>query len=134
MVKKITPDPPPPCRTSSAEKKAVYLSKTLHASLVQIISPPPQQNVARHLQTLAATAFRVVDTDTSNSLFSVQPGVNAQVALTQLSQLLKSVELNADEIYPRLDGFERDLLMHSVALSRTVVDALLHAANAPSHT
>ncbi|BBP76388.1 hypothetical protein PHLH7_24920 [Pseudomonas sp. Ost2] len=128
MVKKITPDPPP-SSTPALVEQATYLNRVMHDSLLQIESDHPQ-NPPIHLETLATTAFRTVESDTSSvpPLFSIQPGVTAKVALTRVSELLKSAELNADEICPRLSGFERDLLMgmiHSVALSRTVVDALL---------
>jgi len=129
MVKKITPGPLP-YRASSSEEKADYLRKVMHDSLAQIESDPPPQPSPTPLDTLSHTAFRTVGADqpSADSLFSVQAGVTAQVALTQVSQLLKSAELNADELCPRLDGFERDLLLgliHSNTLSRTVVDALL---------
>ncbi|WP_273822860.1 DUF6124 family protein [Pseudomonas asplenii] len=136
MVKKITPDPPP-CRASSPTEKADYLRKVMHAFLAQIKSDPPPQPSAIPLDTLATTAFRTVGSNQSSaaSLFCVQGGVTAQVALAQVSQLLKSAELNADELCPRLDGFERDLLLgvvHSIILSRTVVDALLEGSCAPT--
>ncbi|WP_397458384.1 hypothetical protein AB3464_27275 [Pseudomonas asplenii] len=129
MVKKITPDPPP-CSTSSLEEKAAYLSKVMHESLAQIQSAPPDSQRPILLNTLTTTAFKTVEPNTSSapSLFSVQPGITAQVALTQVSELLRCAELHADEVCPRVDGFERDLVLgmiHSVALSRTVVEALL---------
>lgn len=135
MVKKITPDPPP-CRASSYEEKADYLRKVMYDSLAQIESDPPPQPLPTPLETLSPTAFRTVvaNQPSAESLFSVQAGVTAQIALAQVSQLLKSAELNADEICPRLDGFERDLLLgliHSISLSRTVVDALLDGATVP---
>ncbi|NWD06390.1 DUF6124 family protein [Pseudomonas gingeri] len=138
MVKKITPDPPP-CSTSSVAEKAAYLSKVMHDSLAQVQSKPPHNAEPVLLETLSTTAFRTVESEASSAppLFSVQPGITAKVALTQVSELLRSAELNADEICPRLEAFERDLLMgliHSVTLSRTVVDALLDGPGVPSHT
>jgi len=136
MAKKITPDPPP-CSTSSLEEKAAYLSKVMHESLAQIQSAPPDSQRPILLNTLTTTAFKTVESTTSSvpSLFSVQPGITAQVALTQVLELLRYAELNADEICPRLEGFERDLLLgviHSVTLSRTVVEALLEQASSPA--
>ncbi|SDT17356.1 hypothetical protein SAMN05216598_4267 [Pseudomonas asplenii] len=134
MIKKITPDPPP-SRVSSPQEKADYRRKVMHDSLAQIGSHPPPQPSPTPLDTLSHTAFRTVGADqpSVDSLFAVQAGVTAQVALNQVSQLLKSAELNADELCPRLDGFERDLLLgliHSITLSRTVVDALLDGSTA----
>ncbi|QXI26405.1 hypothetical protein [Pseudomonas vanderleydeniana] len=133
MAKKITPDPPP-CITSSLAEKAAYLRKVMHESLAQIQSAPSDSQEPILLDMLTTTAFKTVEPDTSfaPSLFSVQPGITAKVALNQVSELLRYAELNADEICPRLEGFERDLLMgmiHSVALSRTVVEALLEQAS-----
>ncbi|NWB28435.1 DUF6124 family protein [Pseudomonas gingeri] len=138
MVKKITPDPPP-SDTASVEERATYLSKLMHEALTLIDSKPPSNFLSKLLYALSFAAVKPVEPDNSSAppLFSVQPGVNAKAALTQVSQLLKSAELNADEICPRLEGFERDLLMgliHSVTLSRTVVDALLDGTATPSHT
>ncbi|MGY2172197.1 DUF6124 family protein [Pseudomonas gingeri] len=138
MVKKITPDPPP-CSTSNVAEKATCPSRVTRDSRGQIPSKPPHDQTPILLETLPATAFKAVESNTSSApaLFSVQPGITARVALTQVSQLLKSAELNADEICPRLSGFERDLLMgliHCVTLSRTVVDALLDGASAQTHT
>ncbi|MGY2224700.1 DUF6124 family protein [Pseudomonas gingeri] len=129
MVKKITPDPPP-CSTSCVAEKATCPSRVTRDSQDQPQSEPTQNSPPTLIETLPGTAFKAVESNTSSApaLFSVQPGITARVALTQVSQLLKSAELNADEICPRLSGFERDLLMgliHSVVLSRTVVDALL---------
>ncbi|MGY2197493.1 DUF6124 family protein [Pseudomonas gingeri] len=138
MVKKTTPDPPP-CSTANVAEKATCPSRVTRDSQGQISSKPPHDQTSILLETLPATVFKAVESNTSSAsaLFSVQPGITARVALTQVSQLLKSAELNADEICPRLSGFERDLLMgliHSVVLSRTVVDALLDGASAQIHT
>ncbi|KPA97784.1 MULTISPECIES: DUF6124 family protein [Pseudomonas] len=136
MVKKITPDPPP-CSTSSPEEKAAYLRKIMQESLAQIKSAPPCTQEPIPLDALATTAFKAVEAGTATSppLFSVQPGVTAQDALTQVSELLRTAELSADEICPRLDGFERDLLMgmaRSIRLSRAVVEALLDGHSVPA--
>ncbi|WP_397458676.1 hypothetical protein AB3464_00525 [Pseudomonas asplenii] len=132
MVKKITPDPPP-CSTSSLEEKAAYLRQAIHDSLAQIESQPVSPQEPSLLETLGTTGTRNVESGdaTTPPLLSVNPGVSAQLALTQVSELLRCAELHADEICPRLEGFERDLMMgliHSVGLSRAVVDALLERA------
>ncbi|UUQ64395.1 hypothetical protein NLK61_24785 [Pseudomonas fuscovaginae UPB0736] len=136
MVKKITPDPPP-CYTSSLADKAAYLSRVMHESLAQIESRPPESQEPALLDTLCTTAFKTVESSPSSepALFCVQPGISAQVALTQVSEMLRSAELNADEVCPRLEGFERNLLMglsRSITLSRTVVEALLEGTSAPA--
>ncbi|WP_017905327.1 hypothetical protein, partial [Pseudomonas asplenii] len=86
------------------------------------------------LDTLITTAFDPAATDSTQApLFVVQPGITAPVALAHVSDLLKIAELNGDEIGPRLGGVERDLfigLMHSLELSRAVVDSLLAGADA----
>ncbi|QXI31221.1 DUF6124 family protein [Pseudomonas vanderleydeniana] len=133
MIKKTTPTP---CSTSSLEEKAAYLRKVMHDSLAQIKSTSPCAQTPALLETLGSTSFRSVEAAPSMTpLFCVQPGVSAQAALTQVSEMLRCAELNADEICPRLQGFERELMMgliHSVGLSRAVVDALLDGA--PSAT
>ncbi|MGY2287158.1 DUF6124 family protein [Pseudomonas gingeri] len=123
MTKKITPDPPP-CRTSSLSAKSSFL----HSASDQINSGPPPLS----LDTLETTAFKPAASDSAHKtpLFAVQPGITARVALTHVSDLLRIAELNADEIGPRLGSVERDLfigVMHSLELSRAVVDSLLAA-------
>ncbi|WP_397458683.1 DUF3077 domain-containing protein [Pseudomonas asplenii] len=135
MIKKITPVTKP-CSTSTLEEKAAYLSQVMHDSLAQIEARPSSPKEPSLLETLGTTAFSNVESGNTAkpSLFSVNPGVSAQVALTQVSELLRCAELHADEICPRLEGFERDLMMgliHSVGLSRAVVDALLEGAPPP---
>ncbi|MGY2225741.1 DUF6124 family protein [Pseudomonas gingeri] len=126
-MKKITPDPPP-CRTSSFSEKSAFLRGILHSALDQINSDPPPLS----LDTLETTAFKPAASDSAHKtpLFAVQPGITARVALTHVSDLLRVAELNADEIGPRLGSVERDLfigVMHSLELSRAVVDSLLAA-------
>ncbi|SDT23041.1 hypothetical protein SAMN05216598_4540 [Pseudomonas asplenii] len=135
MTKKITPAPP--SSTSSLEEKAAYLSQVMHDSLAQIESRPSPPEEPTPLETLGTTAFRNVEPGNTSTppLFCVTPGVSAQIGLTQVSELLRSAELNADEICPRLEGFERDLMMglvHAVGLSRAVVDALLDGVPIPA--
>jgi len=127
MTKKITPDPPP-CRASSLDEKCAYVRNVIHGALDQIASEAPP--LPKLLDTLVTTAFKPGSTDSGHksSLFAVQPGVSAKLALSHVSDLLKYAELNADEICPRLCGVERDLFMgliHSLEMSRAVVESLL---------
>ncbi|WP_256262470.1 hypothetical protein [Pseudomonas gingeri] len=91
MVKKITPDPPP-CSTASVAEKATCPSRITRDSRGQIPSKPPHDQTSILLEKLPATAFKAVESNTSSTpaLFSVQPGITARVALTEVSQLLKS--------------------------------------------
>lgn len=132
MTKKITPDPPP-CRTSSPNEKGEFLRNAVYSALDQIHSdPPPPQP----LEALATTAFNITrDNAEKPALFAVQPGICATVALAHVADLLKTAELNADEIGPHLDGIDRDLfrgVLQSVELSRAIVDSLLAATTVPA--
>ncbi|WP_054057156.1 hypothetical protein [Pseudomonas asplenii] len=132
MTKKITPDPPP-CRTSSLSEKGDYLRSVMREALDQINSEPAPPLL---LDTLVTTASNPAATESARApLFVVQPGITAKVALAHVSDLLKIAELNGNEIGPQLDGIERDLfvgLMHSLELSRAVVDSLLAEGNSRS--
>ena len=62
------------------------------------------------------------------SPFAVRGNVRALEALKYVSMLLKSAEEVSDEITERASGIERGLvwsLVHSVEMSRSLVDALL---------
>ena len=62
------------------------------------------------------------------SPFAVRGNVRALEALKHVSMLLKSAEEVSDEITERASGIERGLvwsLVHSVEMSRSLVDALL---------
>ncbi len=123
MTKKITPDPPP-CRTSSPTEKSDFLRRIMYSALDQINSDPPEP-----LDVLATSAFNITSDSVSKpALFAIQPGVTAKVALAHVSELLRTAELNADEIGPHLDGVDRDLfrgILQSLELSRAIVDSLL---------
>ncbi|MFP3520416.1 hypothetical protein SB766_29960, partial [Pseudomonas sp. SIMBA_077] len=57
----------------------------------------------------------------SDSLFSIREGINAEKALLHVSLLLKSAEEVSDEITERGSGIERGLiwsLVHSVEMAR----------------
>ncbi|MPQ68578.1 hypothetical protein [Pseudomonas sp. MWU12-2319] len=66
------------------------------------------------------------------TLFAIQPGITAQDALTYVSNLLETAELNGDEISLHTNPVERALfwgMLHSVEVARAVVDALLEGAS-----
>ncbi|MGY2237702.1 hypothetical protein ACW9ID_22020 [Pseudomonas gingeri] len=65
-------------------------------------------------------------------LFVIQPGINAHDALTYVSNLLETAELNGDEIRLHTNPVERTLfwgMLHSVEVARAVVDALLEGSS-----
>ncbi|MBP3865095.1 MAG: hypothetical protein J6F32_11530, partial [Pseudomonas sp.] len=64
------------------------------------------------------------------SPFAVLPDIRAIEALSHVSLMLKSAEEVSDEITAYASGIERGLvwsLVHSVEMSRTLVDSLLRA-------
>lgn len=61
-------------------------------------------------------------------LFTTHPGMPARDALEQVSLLLKSAELNADDISAHLSGLESEQLwhvIHNMEMARSLVDSLL---------
>ena len=61
-------------------------------------------------------------------LFTINPSIPARDALMQVSLLLKSAELNADEISAHLSGLEAEQLwsvIHGMEMARGLVDSLL---------
>nr|WP_256261898.1 hypothetical protein [Pseudomonas gingeri] len=65
-------------------------------------------------------------------LFVIRPGINAHDALTYVSNLLQTAELNGDEIRLHTNPVERTLfwgMLHSVEVARAVVDALLEGSS-----
>ena len=128
MTKKITPDPPPVHTALSTADRAMYLRK-----LSDIPSNEPEPSPAgtpRLLDTLAFTCSKPVTPEApyKPTLFAIQPGVSAQDALTYVSNLLETAELNGDEISVHTNPVERALfwgMLHSVEVARAVVDALL---------
>ncbi|NWC00567.1 hypothetical protein HX882_32335 [Pseudomonas gingeri] len=113
MAKKITPDPPP---VSSGPVKSM------------------RPDATRLLGTLGLTLAKTIDHDApfKPTIFAIQPGVNAQDALTYVSKLLAVAELNGDEISLHTNPVERSLfwgMLHSVEFARAVVDALLEGSS-----
>ncbi|WP_248806991.1 hypothetical protein [Pseudomonas sp. MWU13-2100] len=132
MAKKITPDPPITGKPLSTADKGQYLRK-----LSDTLSSEPEPDLAntpRLLDTLAFTCSKPVipEAPYKPTLFAIQPGINAQDALTYVSNLLETAELNGDEISLHTNPVERALfwgMLHSVEVARAVVDALLEGAS-----
>jgi len=136
MTKKITPDPPTVRQTPSTADKETYLRKVPNAPSDKVESTSPQ--TPRLLDTLAFTSPKPVipEDPCKPTLFAIQPGINAQDALTYVSRLLETAELNGDEISLHTNPVERALfwgMLHSVEVARAVVDALLEGSPSPHH-
>ncbi|NWD73744.1 hypothetical protein HX890_06375 [Pseudomonas gingeri] len=89
-------------------------------------SEPLPPNTPRLLDALAATCCNPVipEDPYKPTLFAIQSGVTAQDALTYVSRLLETAELNGDEISLHINPVERVLfwgMLHSVAVARAVV-------------
>ncbi len=134
MAKKITPDPPPVRKALSTADRAMYLRKLPDTPANENEPEPALTSTARLLDTLAFTCSKPVTPEASYkpTLFAIQPGINAQDALTYVSNLLETAELNGDEISLHTNPVERALfwgMLHSVEVARAVVDALLEGAS-----
>ncbi len=132
MTKKITPDPPPIRKALSTADRAMYLRKLSDTPSCE--AEPAPANTPRLLDTLAFTSSKPVipDAPYKPMLFAIQPGVTAQDALTYVSNLLETAELNGDEISLHTNPVERALfwgMLHSVEVARAVVDALLEGTS-----
>ncbi len=135
MTKKITPDLPPARNVLSTADKEIYLRKVFDDPSSQ--TKPAPATSPRLLDTLAFTCSKPVTPEApyKPTLFAIQPGINAQDALTYVSNLLETAELNGDEISLHTNPVERALfwgMLHSVEVARAVVDALLEGS-APSN-
>ncbi|NWA24528.1 hypothetical protein HX866_06465 [Pseudomonas gingeri] len=135
MSKKITPDPPAMRDASSMDDRDLYLRRV--TDTLSNASEPSSANAPRLLDTLAFTCSKPVipEAPYKPTLFAIQPGITAQDALTYVSRLLETAELNGDEISLHTNPVERALfwgMLHSVEVARAVVDALLEGAS-PSH-
>ncbi|WP_338524396.1 hypothetical protein NUH87_01495 [Pseudomonas batumici] len=132
MSKKITPDPPHTRKALSTADKGIYLRKLSDTPSNE--PEPAPANTPRLLDTLAFTCSKPVTPEAPYKpiLFAIQPGINAQDALTYVSSLLETAELNGDEISLHTNPVERALfwgMLHSVEVARAVVDALLEGAS-----
>ncbi len=109
MTKKITPDPPTAGKTLSTADKDLYLRKVSDAPSSEF--EPTPANPLRLLDTLAFTCSKPVTPEApyKPTLFAIQPGINAQDALTYVSNLLETAELNGDEISLHTNPVERAL-------------------------
>jgi len=137
MIKKITPDPPIDHKSPSTADRDMYLRKVPDGSFNNGESDPP--NTPRLLDTLAFTCSKPVTPEApyKPTLFAIQPGINAQDALTYVSNLLETAELNGDEISLHTNPVERALfwgMLHSVEVARAVVDALLEGSRPPNQS
>ncbi|WP_248802612.1 hypothetical protein [Pseudomonas sp. MWU13-2100] len=131
MTKKITPDPPTVRNALSMADRAMYLRKVSDEPSTE----PTPEDTPRLLDTLAFTCSKPVipEAPYKPTLFAIQPGINAQDALTYVSNLLETAELNGDEISLHTNPVERALfwgMLHSVEVARAVVDALLDGSRA----
>jgi len=129
--KKITPDPPTARKVPSTADKERYLRKVPNDPLGKV--EPDRPETPRLLDTLAFTCSKPVTPEApyKPTLFAIQPGINAQDALTYVSNLLETAELNGDEISLHINPVERALfwgMLHSVEVARAVVDALLEGS------
>ncbi len=135
MTKKITPDPPPIRKALSTADRSMYLRK--HSDIPSAEPEPVPVDTPWLLDTLAFTCSKPVipEAPYKPTLFAIQPGVSAQDALTYVSNLLETAELNGDEISLHINPVERALfwgMLHSVEVARAVVDALLDGAYSTS--
>ncbi len=134
MTKKITPDPPTVRNALSMTDRAMYLRKVSDEPSNE--AEPAPANGPRLLDTLAFTCSKsaIPESPHKPTLFAIQPGINAQDALTYVSNLLETAELNGDEISLHTNPVERALfwgMLHSVEVARAVVDALLAGSRVP---
>jgi len=132
MAKKITPDPPSIRKNLGTADKDLYLRK--HVGITANEPEPSLANTSRLLDTLTLTCAKPVTPEApyKPTLFAIQPGINAQDALTYVSNLLETAELNGDEISLHTNPVERALfwgMLHSVEVARAVVDALLEGTS-----
>ena len=133
MTKKITSDSPLTRKALSTADKEKYLRKVSDDPSTEI--EPVPTNPPRLLDTLAFTCSKPVipEAPYKPTLFAIQPGISAQDALTYVSNLLETAELNGDEISLHINPVERALfwgILHSVEVARAVVDALLDGSRA----
>ena len=105
MAKKITPDPPIAGKPLSTADKGQYLRKLSDTPSSE--PEPDLANTPRLLDTLAFTCAKPVTPEAQYkpTLFAIQPGINAQDALTYVSNLLETAELNEKGDNEKGDGF-----------------------------
>ncbi|OZY43524.1 hypothetical protein CJF43_00740 [Pseudomonas fragi] len=118
-MKKTTPDDPKACHTPRDDHQHDEATRRILDTLLQ--APPVC------LDNLKPTCAQRAG---KSSAFAVLPDIRAIEALCHVSLMLKSAEEVSDEITAYASGIERGLvwsLVHSVEMSRTLVDSLLKA-------
>ena len=118
-MKKTTHDDPKPARVERDDHQHDDATRRIVDVLLQ--APPVS------LDSLKPTLAHKTG---PRSPFGVLPDVRAVEALSHVSLMLKSAEEVSDEITALASGIERGLvwsLVHSVEMSRSLVDALLRA-------
>ena len=118
-MKKTTPDDPKASHTPRDDHQHDEATRRILDGLLQ---PPPVC-----LDSLMPTRVQRAG---KGSPFAVLPDIRAIEALSHVSLMLKSAEEVSDEITAYASGIERGLvwsLVHSVEMSRTLVDSLLRA-------
>ena len=118
-MKKTTPDDPKASHTPRDDHQHDEATRRILDALLQ---PPPVC-----LDSLMPTRVQRAG---KGSPFAVLPDIRAIEALSHVSLMLKSAEEVSDEITAYASGIERGLvwsLVHSVEMSRTLVDSLLRA-------
>ena len=118
-MKKTTPDDPKASHTPRDDHQHDEATRRILDALLQ----PPPVRLDSLMPTRAQRAGK-------GSPFAVLPDIRAIEALSHVSLMLKSAEEVSDEITAYASGIERGLvwsLVHSVEMSRTLVDSLLRA-------
>ena len=116
-MKKTTPDGP--------KAKRIKRDDHQHDEATQSILDRLQQDPPAALDSLKPTQAQVIS---PQSPFAVLADVRATDALQHIWIMLKSAEEVSDEITELASGIERGLvwsLVHSVEMSRTLIEALL---------
>ncbi len=135
MSKKANLDSPFMHNVLSTADKGLYLRKVSDATPIE--PKPLSPDTPSLLDGLTFTCAKPVTPEApyKPTLFAIQPGITAQDALTYVSRLLETAELNGDEISLHTNPVERALfwgMLHSVEVARAMVDALLEGAS-PLH-
>ena len=118
-MKKTTPDDPKTNHTPRDDHQHDEATRRILDALLQ--APPVS------LDSLKPTLAHKIS---AKSPFAVLPDIRAIEALSHVWLMLKSAEEVSDEITVLASGIERGLvwsLVHSVEMSRSLVDALLRA-------
>ena len=118
-MKKTTPDDPKATGIKRDDHQHDEATRRILDAMLQ--APPVSLDSLKPTQALKTSP---------KSPFGVLPDIRAIEALSHVSLMLKSTEEVSDEITVFASGIERGLvwsLVHSVEMSRSLVDALLRA-------